>query len=204
MKPEIFRKKTYIPFTSVLLTLITIVIFLLFLISSLDGVYANGRVTDWKNVESDSFQVSLGTIPSDPRIGVVHISIRVKELTSGEFIDNAEISVVATGPSGSSFVEETFFENDPIDSTYFDGLINVDKEGPWDILVTITMNQYSEAVVFRLNVVKTHPLTGAITLVAVIGFLIVLGFSARRIFVEQKKIKKGKRFNLSYSKYSDD
>ena len=192
MKPEIFRKKTYIPFTSVLLTLITIVIFLLFLISSLDGVYANGRVTDWKNVESDSFQVSLGTIPSDPRIGVVHISIRVKELISGEFIDNAEISVVATGPSGSSFVEETFFENDPIDSTYFDGLINVDKEGPWDILVTITMNQYSEAVVFRLNVVKTHPLTGAITLVAVIGFLIVLGFSARRIFVEQKRSRRVK------------
>ncbi|MFL2761446.1 MAG: hypothetical protein ACJ0A3_00685, partial [Dehalococcoidia bacterium] len=108
------------------------------------------------------------------------------------FIDNAEISVVATGPSGSSFVEETFFENDPIDSTYFDGLINVDKEGPWDILVTITMNQYSEAVVFRLNVVKTHPLTGAITLVAVIGFLIVLGFSARRIFVEQKRSRRVK------------
>jgi len=192
LKPQIFRIKTYIPFTSVLLTTITIVIFLLFLISSLDGVYANGRVTDWKNVESDSFQVSLGTIPPNPRIGVVHISIRVKELTSGEFIDDADISVVAAGPNGSSSVEETFFENDPIDVTYFDGLINVDKEGPWDIVVTIIMDQYSESAVFRLNVVKTHPLTGAITLVAVIGFLVVLGFSARRIFVEQKRSRRAK------------
>ena len=77
-----------------------------------------------------------------------------------------------------------------MDSTYFDGLINVDKEGFWDISITIVRDQTTESVVFRIEVIKTHPLTAAITLAAIIAFLAVLGFSARKIFIEQKRSKK--------------
>ena len=158
----------------------------------MDRAYANGRVTEWEVTESENFQVFLGTIPADPRIGVLHISIRAKELISDEFSTDLRVSVSAVGPLGSSAVEEIFFDNDPMDSTYFDGLINVDKEGFWDISITIVQGQTTDSVVFRIEVIKTHPLTGAITLAAIIAFLAVLGFSGRKIFIEQKRSKKTK------------
>ena len=190
MKPKIFRRNKYIFFWSLSVAFAVLLLILFFAIPSLDSVYANGRVTDWQIVESDRFQVSLGTIPADPRIGVLHLSVRVKELAFAEFLTDASVSVLARGPKGSSQVEKTVLKNDSVDPTYFDGLINLDKEGLWNIVAIIDINEYSESVVFQVDVVKTHPLTGAVTLVAVMGFLVVLGFSARKFFIEQRRSKK--------------
>ena len=169
---------------------IIFVMVLLAVLPTSDEVYANGRVTDWDTAESDRFQVSLGTIPANPRIGIVHISIRAKDLRSGEFINNGSVFVAAIGPIGSSAVSNTPFESGPADGTYFDGLINLDKEGLWEISVTIDIDQDSETLVFQVNVIKTHPLTGAVTLIAIIGFLTVIGFSVRKFFIEQVRSKR--------------
>ena len=113
------------------------------------AVSANGSthvvVTDAK---VGPYQMRVGILPGNPKVGTLHLSIVVQDAETGGAIADAAVMVMATGPVGATKAGPMPALNTPQNPQFYDADINLDMEGSW----TLTLETDSELGPASLNV----------------------------------------------------
>ncbi len=147
----------------------------------------NGRVTKYVSSTAGPYEVSLGTAPPDPRVGPLHLTVRLAEAGSDEAITGAGVTVSGRGP-GSSDAEigplpAFTLPDTPKD---YDLDVEVDREGAWTFVVEVDAPPGEATAEFVLDVARTSPWPGLLTLGLALALLTIVGLSMRRYFAARR------------------
>jgi hypothetical protein len=158
------------------------------------SVYANGRVVTFDKRIAGPYEIAVGTIPGTPTVGTLHLTMTVSDLDTSTFVMGADVEVTAVGPDSNSIeigpIEAT---PDPTDPAYYDVAAQVDRIGTWMFTVDVSSEQGDASATFPIEVREANPITGIITLIALLAFVAVLGFSVRAFLRERGKGKRQRR-----------
>lgn len=158
------------------------------------SVHANGRVVTFDKRIAGPYEIAVGTIPGTPTVGTIHLTMTVSDLDTSTFVLGADVDVTGVGPDSDSVeigpVEAT---PDPIDPVYYDVAAQVDRIGTWTFTVDVSSEQGDASATFPIEVQEVNPITGIITLIAMLAFVAVLGFSVRAFLRERGKGKRQRK-----------
>ncbi len=138
--------------------------------------HANGRVVDLQKRAAGPYEVALGTIPSPPTVGAVHLSITVTDTERGAPVLDAGVTVSGTGPGADKpDVGPLEATNSPTDPVYYEAAATVERLGLWTFTVTVDADLGTESADFVLEVVEVNPLFQIFTWVTVLVFFALVG-----------------------------
>ena len=80
------------------------------------------------------FLLRVGVLPGDPTLGPLHVSILIQDATGDSAVDDATVSVAATGPGEASQTEAV---NSPQNPQLYEGNLYLDELGNWSLTVDI-------------------------------------------------------------------
>ena len=141
---------------------------------------ANGRVTNFQKKMAGPYEIGLGTIPPSPSVGNLHLALIVTDPATGNPVLDAKVEIVGTGPDSAEIeIGPTFAANSAQDPTYYEVNTSVDREGMWLFTTTITDADGEHPADFQVEVKNSSPITGILTLVVLLAFLIIFGLSIR-------------------------
>lgn len=187
------------------------------------SVHANGRVIEFDRRVAGPYEIAFGKIPSTPIVGNFYMSIRLTEAESKAPVLSANVVVSATGPpvegeasptmDGSPMPSPTrdspeigpIVVNPDPDSQNYPGYydteqpIVLDRTGLWVFTVSVDSAQAGAATdrvtaEFPVEVTTPNPITGIITLVALLMFIIVVAL-AIRMFVRERRRSRARIVN---------
>ena len=164
-----------------LYTLLLLTAALTVVIASFPAVaQANGRVTNFQKKLAGPYEIGLGTIPPSPSVGNLHLALTVTDPATNTPVLDSTIELVGTGP-GSAEIEigPTFATNSAQDPAYYEVNTAVGREGMWLFTTTITDTDGEHSAAFQVEVKNASPITGILTLVVLLAFLIIFGLSIR-------------------------
>ena len=138
--------------------------------------YANGRVLEYQRQTAGPYEIALGTIPSPPTVGSLHLSITVTDVAGDAPVLDAVVIVLGTGP-GEDAPETGPLEasNSPTDPVYYEATAPVESLGPWTFTVTVDGEQGMASASFVLEIVELNPILQVITWVTVLLFFALVG-----------------------------
>ena len=118
------------------LTILTLSVALVFVaVLSAGTTSANGAV---RLVVIDEvagpYLLRVGVLPSEPTLGPLHVSILVQDATGETAVDDATVSVAATGPGAPSQTEAV---NSPQSPQLYEGNLWLDALGDWSLTLDI-------------------------------------------------------------------
>ena len=150
-------------------------------VASYPGVtHANGRVTNFQKKMAGPYEIGLGTIPPSPSVGNLHLALIVTDPATGNPVLDAKVEIVGTGPDSAEIeIGPTFAANSAQDPTYYEVNTSVGREGMWLFTTTITDSDGEYSADFQVEVKNSSPITGILTLVVLLAFLIIFGLSIR-------------------------
>ena len=156
-------------------------------------VEANGRIIEYQSELVGHYQVLLGTVPDTPLVGPTHLTIRIKDVRTALFKIASVVLVTGTGPN-SDVIElgPLNAKRDSIDPSYHDLSLVFDRPGLWTITVLFEDDESAQSANFLINVRKSNPVQGILTLIGVMAFLGVLGLSGR-VYLKERKRGKNKK-----------
>ena len=140
------------------------------------NAYANGRVLEYQRQTAGPYEIALGTIPSPPSVGALHLSITVTDVEREAPVLDAVVTVLGTGP-GEDAPETGPLEasNSPTDPVYYEATAPVESLGPWTFTVTVDGELGKASASFVLEVVELNPILQVITWVTVLLFFALVG-----------------------------
>ena len=140
------------------------------------NAYANGRVLEYQRQTAGPYEIALGTIPSPPTVGALHLSITVTDVEREAPVLDAVVTVLGTGP-GEDAPETGPLEasNSPTDPVYYEATAPVESLGPWTFTVTVDGELGKASASFVLEVVELNPILQVITWVTVLLFFALVG-----------------------------
>ena len=138
--------------------------------------YANGRVLEYQRQTAGPYEIALGTIPSPPTVGSLHLSITVTDVAGDAPVLDASVTVLGTGP-GEDAPETGPLEasNSPTDPVYYEATAPVESLGAWTFMVTVDGEPGRASANFILEVVELNPILQVITWVTVVLFFALVG-----------------------------
>ena len=143
----------------------------------------NGRVTKYVSRTAGPYEVSLGTAPPDPRVGPLHLTVKLAEADSKEAITGADVTVSAAGPGASDAeIGPLAALTLPATPEDYDLDVEVDREGTWTFTVEVDASLGEATAEFPLDVTRTSPWLGLLALSLAIVLLLIVGLSMRRYF----------------------
>ena len=80
------------------------------------------------------YLLRVGVLPGDPTLGPLHVSILIQDATGETAVDDATVSVAATGPGTPSQTEAV---NSPQGPQLYEGNLYLDALGDWSLTLTI-------------------------------------------------------------------
>ena len=80
------------------------------------------------------YLLRVGVLPGDPTLGPLHVSILVQDATGDTAVDDATVSVAATGPGEPSQTEAV---NSPQSPQLYEGNLYLDALGDWSLTLDI-------------------------------------------------------------------
>ena len=110
---------------------------------------ANGSV---RLVVSDEvagpYLLRVGVLPGDPTLGPLHVSIVIQDAAGEVAVEDATVSVEATGPGGASSTEAV---NSPQEPHLYEGNLYLDALGDWSVTMDIdsALGQASHTFIVR-------------------------------------------------------
>ena len=163
--------------------------------------YANGRVIEWDFRTVGPYQIGFGKIPKSPVVGNFFVSILLTDLASEGRIIGANVVISATGPpdEGETSPMRDGPEIGPIvvqpdpDPEQFPGYydsetIMLDRPGWWTFSVLVDSPSGGKATAeFPVNVTTPNPITGIVTLVALVAFIVVVSLAIRMYIRERRR-----------------
>ncbi len=143
-------------------------------------VQANGRVTNIQKKMAGPYEIGLGTIPPSPSVGNLHLALTVTDSTTNSPVLDANVEIVGAGPDSTEIeIGPTTAANSAQDPTYYEVNTSVGREGMWLFTTTITDSDGEHSADFQVEVKNASPITGILTLVVLVAFLIIFGLSLR-------------------------
>ena len=143
-------------------------------------VQANGRVTSFQKKMAGPYEIGLGTIPPTPSVGNLHLALTVTDPVNKTPILDARVELQGTGPDSAEIeIGPTFATNSTQDPAYYEVNTSVGREGMWLFTTTITDSDGEHSADFQVEVKNASPITGILTLVVLVAFLIIFGLSIR-------------------------
>ena len=80
------------------------------------------------------YLLRVGVLPGDPTLGPLHVSILIQDAQGETAVEDATVSVVATGPGASSRTEAV---NSPQSPQLYEGNLYLDSLGEWSLTLDI-------------------------------------------------------------------
>ena len=80
------------------------------------------------------YLLRVGVLPGDPTLGPLHVSILVQDATGETAVDDATVSVAASGPGAPSQTEAV---NSPQSPQLYEGNLWLDTLGQWSVTLDI-------------------------------------------------------------------
>lgn len=141
---------------------------------------ANGRVTNFQKKMAGPYEIGLGTIPPSPSVGNLHLALTVTDPATESPVLDANVEIVGAGPDSSGIeIGPTIAANSTQDPAYYEVNTSVSREGVWLFTTTITDADGQHSTEFQVEVKNASPITGILTLVVLVAFLIIFGLSLR-------------------------
>jgi hypothetical protein len=157
----------------------------------LSSLEANGAVREYQKNLSDHYEIGLGTVPYSPSPGIIHFAAYVENRDTKVRYSNAEVLLTGFGPvmdgQPREVVEIISMDNTVLDPTSYEVNVPLNQEGLWTITVKVSTEIGLVESVFEIEVRETDAVVPMVTLLALIGFLIILGLSARAWVKEYRR-----------------
>lgn len=170
---------------------------------------ANGRVIEWDLRTAGTYQIRFGKIPKSPVVGNFYLSILITDAASTTPVLGADVIVSAVGPPiegetspmrASPKIEPPeigpiIVNPDPDPQNYpgyydTDRPIVLDRPGMWTFTVSVDTSEADEATAqFPVEVTTPNPITGIVTLVALLAFIVVVALAIRMYIRERRRSK---------------
>ena len=148
---------------------------------------ANGSVTKYTTLAVGPYDISLGTAPADPRVGRLHLTVKLAEASSKQAISGADVAISGRGPGASEAdfgpLPTITLASTPED---YDLDVELDREGAWVFTVYVDAELGEATAEFPLDVTKPNPWLGMLTLSLAIVLLLIVGLSMRRYFAARR------------------
>ena len=165
--------------------------------------YANGRVVEFDRRNAGPYEIALGKIPPTPIVGNFFLSILLTESASATPVLDAKVVVSATGPvaEGEAGPQTSAPELGPIvvnpdpDPQNYPGYydteqpIVLDRTGMWMFTVSVEGAAGEGTAEFPVEVTTPNPITGIVTLVALLAFIVVVALAIRMYIRERRRSK---------------
>ncbi len=152
--------------------------------------YANGRVIQFERRIAGPYEIAVGTIPQSLVIGSLHLTMSISDAATDTFILNTEVTVTGKGPESDAIeIGPLAAQINPNDPAFHDVNTSVDRVGVWSFVISVSGDLGDASAEFPIEVKNSSPLIGIATLAALLGFVIVLGFSIRAYLRERGKSK---------------
>ena len=166
------------------------------------SAYANGRVVEFDRRIAGPYEIALGKIPPSPVVGNFYLSILLTDTVSKTPVLGARVVVSATGPSaeGATVSQVDTPQVGPIvvapdpDARNYPGYydteqpIVLDRPGLWTFTVSVDSPEAGGATAaFPVDVTTPNPITGIVTLVALLAFIVVVALAIRMYIRERRR-----------------
>ncbi len=158
--------------------------------------YANGRVVEFDRRIAGSYEIALGKIPPTPIVGNLYLSILLTDTASETPVTGAEVIVSAIGPDSAEVEVGPIVVNPDPDPQNYPGYydteqpIILDRVGTWMFTVSVDAPAAGAAEAeFLVDVTTPNPITGIVTLVALLAFIIVVALAIRMYIREKRRSK---------------
>ena len=168
---------------------------------------ANGRVIEWDLRTAGTYQIGFGKIPKSPVVGNFYLSILITDAASTTPVLDADVIVSAIGPpvegeagpasspseTGPPEIGPIIVSPDPDPQNYpgyydTEQPIVLDRPGMWTFTVSVDSPEAEEATAeFPVEVTTPNPITGIITLVTLLAFIIVVALAIRMYIRERRR-----------------
>ena len=163
---------------------------------------ANGRVIEWDSRTAGTYRIGFGKIPRSPVVGNFYLSILITDAASTTPVLGAEVVVSAIGPlaegeadpmSDQPEIGPIVVNPDPDPQNYpgyydTEQPIVLDRPGMWTFTVSVDRPEADEATAeFQVEVITPNPITGIITLVTLLAFIIVVALAIRMYIRERRR-----------------
>ena len=159
----------------------------------LSHAHANGRVVKFERKAAGPYEIALGTIPSPPIVGALHLTVTVNVLDGGRSVTNAVIMVSGVGPDkGGPRIGPVETSNTPTNPPIYDGTTAVDRLGLWTLTVEVDSDPGKASADFVLEVKESNPILQLITWVTVVVFLALVGLGLFP-FLRDRARRRGRR-----------
>ena len=150
--------------------------------------HANGRVIRFEEHAAGPYLLAVGTIPENPVVGALHVTMTITGPPSEERILDATVRISGVGPESDAVeIGPLQAEHNADDPAYYDINTQVDRVGDWrfDVQVSGPLGE-GEAQV-PIEVRAQSPLIRIVTMMALVAFLAALGYSLRVFFRERSR-----------------
>lgn len=164
--------------------------------------YANGRVVEFDRLVAGPYEIAFGKIPPTPPVGNFYLSILLTDAVSKEPVRDAKVTVSAIGPpaegetspmvDGPEIGPIVVASDEDVESYpgYYDSDVFVlNRAGTWMFTVSVESAAGAASAEFPVDVKTPNLITGIITLVALIAFIIVVALAARMYIRERRRSK---------------
>ncbi|MBM3933194.1 MAG: hypothetical protein FJ319_02660 [SAR202 cluster bacterium] len=143
-------------------------------------VLANGRVVDFERKAAGPYEVALGTIPADPSVGNLHLTMTVTDSATRSIVTDADITITGAGPDATAVeIGPLRAEHDIRDPSYYDVATAVDREGEWRFTVAVAGPAGQGSAEYSVKVKNASPLAGLVTLGMLVGFVAIFALAIR-------------------------
>ena len=152
---------------------------------------ANGSVREYQKNLAGNYVIGIGTVPYSPSPWMVHFASYVENRETKFRYPNAEVVLTGLGPvtdeQSQLVIEPIRMNNTVLDPTYYELNVPLNHEGLWTITLEISVDEGSAMTDFEIEVLETNPVVPILTLMALLGFLFILGVSGRAWIREYRK-----------------
>ena len=155
---------------------------------------ANGRVVEFERRVAGPYEIALGKIPPTPIVGNLYLSIVVRDASSKTPVLGALVALTAIGPDASEVEVGPIVvmpDSDPQNYPgYYDTqeAIVLDRVGVWRFTVSVDGAEGGKGVAeFPVEVTTPNPITGIVTLVALVSFIVVVALAVRMFLRERRR-----------------
>ena len=166
--------------------------------------YANGRTVEFERQVAGSYEIAFGKIPPTPIVGNFFVSILLTDTASKAPVTGANVVMSATGPPLEGETSPTrdgpeigpiVVQPDPNPEQYpgyYDSeTIMLDRPGWWTFSVLVDSPSGGKATAeFPVNVTTPNPITGIVTLIALLAFIVVVALAVRMYIRERRRSRR--------------
>ena len=124
------------------------------------------------------YLLRVGVLPGDPTLGPLHVSILIQDATGETAVDDATVSVAATGPGAASQSEAV---NSPQDPQLYEGNLYLDALGEWSVTMDIESSLGEAKHIFPIRAREERGFNLMFIVVAVVAVLIVVSLVASQV-----------------------